>query len=56
MPLLGIYPEKDVILKDTCTPVFTAVLLTTAKAWKPKMERLHTVSKNKTESGLWLRS
>ena len=23
-PLLGIYPEKTLIQKDTCTPVFTA--------------------------------
>ena len=28
VPLLGIYPEKTVIRKDTCTPVFIA------KAWK----------------------
>ena len=33
-PLLGIYPEKTLIQKDTCTPEFTAVLLTIAKTWK----------------------
>ena len=32
--LLGIYPEKTLIQKDTCSPVFIAVLFTTAKAWK----------------------
>ena len=34
VPLLGIYPEKNMIWKDTCTPVFTAALFTTAKTWK----------------------
>ena len=29
--LLGIYPEKTIIQKDTCTPMFTAALFTTAK-------------------------
>ena len=23
IPLLGIHPEKNIILKDTCTPMFT---------------------------------
>ena len=33
IPLLGIYLEKTKILiqKDTCTPVFTAALVTTSK-------------------------
>ena len=34
IPLLGIYPEKTTILKDTCTPMFTAALFTTARTWK----------------------
>ena len=34
IPLLGIYPEKNIILKDTCTPMFTAALFTIAKTWK----------------------
>ena len=34
IPLLGIYPEKIIIRKDTCTPVFIAALFTTAKTWK----------------------
>ena len=34
MPLLGIYPEKIIMQKDTCTPMFTAALFTIAKTWK----------------------
>ena len=33
-PLLGIYPEKTIIQKDTCTPMFTAALFTIARSWK----------------------
>ena len=33
IPLLGIYLEKTIIWKETCTPVFTAALFTTAKTW-----------------------
>ena len=32
--LLGIYPEKTTICKDTCTSIFTSALLTVAKTWK----------------------
>ena len=32
--LLGIYPEKTLTSKDTCTPMFTEALITTAKTWK----------------------
>ena len=34
IPLLGIYPEKTLIQKDTCTPMFIAALFTIAKTWK----------------------
>ena len=34
IPLLGIYPEKTLIQKDTCNPTFIAALFTTAKTWK----------------------
>ena len=34
IPLLGIYLDKTIIQKDTCTPVFIAALFTTAKTWK----------------------
>ena len=34
IPLLGIYPEKTIIQKDTCTPMFIATLVTIARTWK----------------------
>ena len=34
IPLLGIYPDKALIQKDTCTPMFIAALSTIAKTWK----------------------
>ena len=34
IPLLGIYPEKAITEKDTCTPVFVAALFTIARTWK----------------------
>ena len=34
IPLLGTYPEKTTILKDICTPMFTAALFTIARTWK----------------------
>ena len=34
IPLLGIYPEKTLIQKDTFTPVFIGALFTVAKTWK----------------------
>ena len=34
IPLLGIYPEKTIIQKDTCTPMFVAALFTIVKTWK----------------------
>ena len=34
IPFLGIYMEKDMAQKHTCTPEFTAGLLTIAKTWK----------------------
>ena len=33
-PLLGIYPEKTIIQKDSCTPMFIAALFTIARSWK----------------------
>ena len=32
--LPGIYPEETKIEKDTCIPLFTAALFTTARTWK----------------------
>ena len=34
IPLLGIYPEKIIIQKDTCTSVFIAALFTIARTQK----------------------
>ena len=34
IPLLGIYQEKTITQKDTCSPVFTAALFTIARTWK----------------------
>ena len=34
IPLLGIYLQKTIIQKDTCTPVFIAALFTIARTWK----------------------
>ena len=32
--LPGIYPEKIIIEKDTCSPVFITALFTIARTWK----------------------
>ena len=32
--LPGIYPEKIIIEKDTCTPMFIAPIFTIASTWK----------------------
>ena len=34
IPLLGIYPDKTIIPKDTWTPLSITALFTVAKAWK----------------------
>ena len=34
IPLLGIYPEKSIIQKESCTPLFIAALFTITKTWK----------------------
>ena len=34
IPRLGIDPEKTIIEKDTCTPMFTAALFTIPRAGK----------------------
>ena len=42
IPLLGINPEKTIIEKVTCIPMFTVALFTIARTWKqpkcPSME------------------
>ena len=34
IPLLGVYIEKTIIQKDTCTPMFIAALFTIIRSWK----------------------
>ena len=34
IPVLGIYPEKTITQKDTCTPMHIAALFTIARSWK----------------------
>ena len=34
IPLLGIYPEKTIIQKETCTTIFIAALFTIDRTWK----------------------
>ena len=34
IPLLGIYPEKTVIQKESCTTMFITALFTIARTWK----------------------
>ena len=34
IPFLGIYPEKTMIQRDTCTPVFTVAPFIIAMTWK----------------------
>ena len=34
IPLLYIYPEKNIIQKMLCTPMFITTLFTITKAWK----------------------
>ena len=39
IPLLGMYPDKTIIQKDTCTPKFLVALFTTAKTWNVHRQR-----------------
>ena len=34
IPILGVYPDKTFLKKDTCTHMFMAALFTIAKTWK----------------------
>ena len=33
IPLLGVYPEKTIIQKESCTTMFTEALFTIARTW-----------------------
>jgi len=42
IPLLGIYPEKNMVQKDACIIMLTTVLFTTDKTWKqPKHQQMN---------------
>ena len=42
IPLLDIYPEKTIIQRESCTPVFTAALFTISRTWKqPKCPTIY---------------
>ena len=41
IPLLGIYPEKTVMQKETCTTMFTAALFTIARTWNQPIDFLN---------------
>ena len=49
IPLLGIYPDKTLIQKDTCTPMFIAALFTIAKTWKQSICPLRDVQIKKMQ-------
>ena len=34
IPLLGIYPEKTIVQKESCTKMFIAAVFTIARTWK----------------------
>ena len=34
LPLLGIYPARTILQKDTCNPMFIAALFTIAMTWE----------------------
>ena len=34
IPLLGIYPDRTIIQKDTCTPMFIPAVFTITRTWK----------------------
>ena len=53
IPLLGIYPGKTVIQKDTCTPVFIAALFLIATKWK-QAKCPSTDVWIKRSQGLWM--
>ena len=34
IPLLGMYPDRTIIQKDTCIPMFIAAVFTITRTWK----------------------
>ena len=55
IPLQGIYPEKTIIQKETCTTMFIAALFTIARTWKqPKCPLTDEWIKNMWHNGILL--
>ena len=47
IPLLGIYPEKSTVWKDTCNPMFIVALFTTEKTQKqPNCLVIFSIARN----------
>ena len=53
IPLLGIYPDETIIQKDTCTPVFTAAVFTTAKTWEQPTKEYYSVIKKEQNNAIY---
>ena len=54
IPLLGIYPEKTIIQKESCTTMFIAALFTIARTWKqPKCPSLDEWIKKMWIKKMW---
>jgi len=49
IPLLGIYPDKTLIQKDSCNPMFIAAQVTIVKTWK----QLKCPSKDEWKKKMW---
>ena len=57
IPLLGIYADKTLLEKDTCTHMFIAALFTIAKTWKqPKYPLTAAISLAETRMQVYLRN
>ena len=53
IPILGIYPDKTIIQKDICIPMFTAALFTIEKTWKKPTCPLRDEQKEGVVCGVW---
>ena len=53
VPLLDIYPEKTIIQKDTCTPMFTAAPFTIARSWLLPWKQPKCPSTDKWIKKMW---
>ena len=49
IPLLGLYPEENMLQKDIRTPPFTAVLFTIVRTWKQPL----AIDRGMDRQGVW---